>query len=107
MALNNMGLGFIFTARDLASAKLARIERRFQSLDERVGLGAARMSRAFGRLNAGLGLLAAGAAALGGVFLICLLYTSYAADAMHCGTPVGSLIRYSSTTRSIRSGQSS
>jgi len=36
VALNNMGLGFIFTARDLASAKMARLEHRFSSLDERV-----------------------------------------------------------------------
>jgi len=27
MALNNVGLGFVFTARDLASAKMARSSR--------------------------------------------------------------------------------
>lgn len=44
MSLNNMGLGFIFTTRDLASAKIDQLSRRFQSLDERVGLGANRMT---------------------------------------------------------------
>ena len=29
MALNNVGLGFVFTARDLASAKMAQLERAF------------------------------------------------------------------------------
>ena len=43
MGLNNLGLGFVFTARDLASAKMQRVERRFSSLDERVGLGTQRM----------------------------------------------------------------
>ena len=57
MALNNLGLGFIFTARDLASAKMARLERRFSSLDDRVSVGTARMSSAFRQLGVGLGQL--------------------------------------------------
>ena len=44
MALNNLGLGFIFTARDLASAKMQRLERRISSLDERVTGGTGRMT---------------------------------------------------------------
>ena len=39
MGLNNLGLGFVFTARDLASAKMTRLERRFTSLDDRVTAG--------------------------------------------------------------------
>ena len=39
MALNNLDLGFVFTARDLASAKFARLERRCASLDEWVTSG--------------------------------------------------------------------
>jgi hypothetical protein len=34
--LNNLGLGFVFTARDLASAKMSALEKRFGSLDDRV-----------------------------------------------------------------------
>ena len=44
--MNNMGLGFVFTARDLASGKMQRLERRFTSLDERVSGGASRMNTA-------------------------------------------------------------
>jgi hypothetical protein len=39
MALNNLGLGFVFTARDLASGAISNLERNFMSLDRRVGLG--------------------------------------------------------------------
>gem|GEM_PF-2304307 len=40
MALNNLGLGFVFTARDLASGAIGNLERNFMSLDRRVGLRA-------------------------------------------------------------------
>jgi len=35
--LNSMGLGFVFTARDLASSSLMRLERNFLRLDGVVG----------------------------------------------------------------------
>ncbi len=66
--LNSVGLGFIFTARDLASSKLQALERRFSSLDERVGLSATHMTNALTQLGTGLGLFTAGAAGLYGVF---------------------------------------
>ncbi|GAB4205022.1 MAG: hypothetical protein OHK0013_20490 [Sandaracinaceae bacterium] len=66
MALNNLGLGFVFTARDLASAKMAHLERQFGSLDERVTGGAARMSSAFRQLGVGLAVFTAGAAVVAG-----------------------------------------
>jgi len=66
MALNNLGLGFVFTARDLASAKLTQLERRFSSLDERVSAGTARMSSAFKELGVGLATFTAGAAVVAG-----------------------------------------
>ena len=70
MALNNLGLGFVFTARDLASAKLTQLERRFSSPDERVAGGTARMSSAFRQLGVGLATFTAGAAmAAGGLAL--------------------------------------
>jgi hypothetical protein len=68
MALNNMGLGFTFTTRDLASAKLDQLSRRFQNLDARVGLGSQRMGSAFQKLQAGAAAFAATAGALGGVW---------------------------------------
>ena len=70
MALNNLGLGFVFTARDLASAKMARLERRFSSLDDRVSAGTARMSSAFRQLGVGLAVFAAGAAVVAGSFAL-------------------------------------
>ena len=66
MALNNLGLGFVFTARDLASAKMARLEHRFTSLDERVTGGTDRMTAAFRQLGIGLAVFTAGAAAVAG-----------------------------------------
>ena len=68
MALNNLGLGFIFTARDLASAKMARLEHRFSSLDERVSGGTDRMTSAFRQLGIGLAVFTAGAAMVAGAF---------------------------------------
>ena len=64
VALNNLGLGFVFTARDLASAKMQRLERRFSSLDERVTGGTDRMTSAFRQLGVGLAVFTAGAAAV-------------------------------------------
>ena len=66
MALNNLGLGFVFTARDLASAKMATVERRFASLDDRVTGGTTRMTSAFQQLGIGLAVFTAGAAAVAG-----------------------------------------
>lgn len=68
--LNNMGLGFVFTARDLASSGILALERRFASLDTRVGLGAARMTAAFRELGLGVTAFAAGAAAIASGFVL-------------------------------------
>ena len=70
MALNNLGLGFVFTARDLASAKLSRLERQFSSLDDRVSAGTTRMSTAFRELGVGLAVFTAGAAVVAGGFAL-------------------------------------
>lgn len=70
MALNNLGLGFVFTARDLASAKMQRLETRFSSLDERVAGGTERMTTAFRQLGVGLAVFTAGAAAVAGAFAL-------------------------------------
>lgn len=65
MALNNMGLGFIFSAKDLASSAFGRLERNFMSLDKKVGLGAERIKSAFQQVGVGLSLFGAGAAGMG------------------------------------------
>ncbi len=68
--MNNMGLGFIFTARDLASSKMMSLERHFMSLDRRVGLGTDRITSAFGQLSIGLGMMTAGVAMVGGAIAL-------------------------------------
>jgi TP901 family phage tail tape measure protein len=65
LALNNLGLGFVFTARDLASGAIRTLEQNFSSLDRRVGLGAARIQSAFQELGVGTALLSAGAIGAG------------------------------------------
>lgn len=66
MALNSLGLGIVFSARDLASGTMGRLERRFRSLDSRVTGGAARIDGAFRRMAAGVAVFTAGVATLGG-----------------------------------------
>ena len=61
-----LGIGFVFTARDLASGKMQRLESRFTSLDDRVSGGADRMNTAFRQLGIGLAVFTAGAAAVAG-----------------------------------------
>ena len=66
MAMNNLGLGFVFTARDMASSRIQGLHRRFSSLDERVTAGTMRMTSAFQQLGIGLAVFTAGAATLAG-----------------------------------------
>ena len=79
MALNNLGLGFVFTARDLASAKMATVERRFASLDDRVTGGTTRMTSAFQQLGIGLAVFTAGAEAVAGALSLYALTRGTAA----------------------------
>lgn len=70
MALNNLGLGFVFTAHDLASAKMQGLERNFMSLDRKVGLGSDRIAGSFRELGIGLSVMTAGAVMVGGAFAL-------------------------------------
>ena len=70
MALNNLGLGFVFTAHDLASAKMQGLERNFMSLDRKVGLGTDRITGSFRELGIGLSIMTAGAVMVGGAFAL-------------------------------------
>src|SRR5512133_279831 len=65
-----MGLGFVFTARDLASNTIANLERNFMSLDRRVGLGSERIQSSFQQLGFGLSVFTAGAATVAGAFAL-------------------------------------
>lgn len=70
MSLNSLGLGFVFTARDLASGKLGALERRFASLDDRATGGTERITGSFRALGTGLGVFGAGAGAVAGAFAL-------------------------------------
>lgn len=65
MGLNSLGLGLVFTARDLASGASSNLERNFMSLDKRVGLGTESIQSSFQQLGVGLGVFTAGAATVG------------------------------------------
>src|SRR5689334_12299361 len=65
-----MGLGFVFTARDLASGAVQRLERNFLSLNRSVGLGSDHMQLAFRSLGVGLAVMTAGLSTLGGAFAL-------------------------------------
>lgn len=70
MGLNSLGLGFVFTARDLASGKLGELERRFASLDDRVTGGTERITGSFRALGTGLSVFGAGASVIAGAFAL-------------------------------------
>jgi len=60
VSLNNMGLGFVISATDLASGKFRDIERRFAAMDDRITGGADRIRKAFGQIGTGISVFAAG-----------------------------------------------
>lgn len=66
--LNSMGLGFLFTMKDMASAKMRALESRFASLDDRVTGGTPRITGAFKELGVGLAVFGAGAATVAGAW---------------------------------------
>jgi TP901 family phage tail tape measure protein len=69
MSLNGaMGLGFLFTARDLASDVFGRIEAKFKSLDQSAASGAARIRDSFKKVAVGLATFTAGALISAGAF---------------------------------------
>lgn len=68
MALNNLGLGFVFTARDLASGTITRLGGAFGAMDANALRAQASYQRNFAVMGAGLAIMGAGAATLAGAF---------------------------------------
>lgn len=66
MALSTLGLGFIFTARDLASGAFGRLSKSFADMEKRMGLATNSMTDNLKRLGMGLATVAAGAGLLAG-----------------------------------------
>lgn len=61
MALNSLGLGFIFTAKDLATGTMTKLERRFGRLDRQSRDSLGRFQKTTSGFVRGFGLMAAGA----------------------------------------------
>lgn len=68
MALNQLGLGFVFTARDLASGKVQDLARSFSGLDAAALRANQSYQRNLAVMGAGLALMGAGAATLAGAY---------------------------------------
>src|SRR5690349_21421556 len=68
--LNNLGLGLVFTAQDLASGGILRLERTFLSMESSITGGADRIRGAFKQVSLGLSIFAVGAATLAGSFAL-------------------------------------
>jgi len=66
MAMNSLGLGFIFTAKDLASGVLTKVEGKFKKLDATTRAAQATFKKNVGQAIGGLGLMAGGTLALAG-----------------------------------------
>jgi TP901 family phage tail tape measure protein len=67
--LNNLGLGLVFTAKDLASGHIQRLERTFLSMEGSITGGSDRIQASFKQLGTGLTIFAAGAATLAGAYV--------------------------------------
>jgi TP901 family phage tail tape measure protein len=68
VALNNLGLGFVFTARDLASGTITRVGGAFGAMDRNALRAQQSYQRNFAVMGAGLAIMGAGAATLAGAF---------------------------------------
>lgn len=68
MGLNSLGLGFVFTARDLASNTMRKVGANFNVMSRQTARGAKDIGAAAVTGAAGLGLLIGGAGALGSAY---------------------------------------
>ncbi len=68
MALNNLGLGFVFTAKDLAGKTVTGLERKFDKLEGTTDAAAKRTKEGFAQIGVGLAAVAVGTKALGALF---------------------------------------
>lgn len=70
MALNSLGLGFVFTATDLASGKINNIARTFGGMDRAAMAASASYQRNFAQLGAGAAIMGTGLLTLAGGFAL-------------------------------------
>ena len=70
MSLNQLGLGFVFTAKDLASGVIERIHHSIGGLEQRSEHLTRTSKASFSEFGKGMGIFAAGAAVVGGAFAL-------------------------------------
>ncbi len=68
--LNSLGLGFIFTAKDMASGKISDLARSFGGMDRAALSANESYQKNFAAMGVGLGIMGAGAATLAGAFAL-------------------------------------
>src|SRR4051812_25169521 len=64
MALNSIGLGFLFTATDVASGVMQRVKVNFEGLEEAAGRAAQNIDQSLSRIGGGIAAVAIGLGAL-------------------------------------------
>jgi len=77
MALNSLGLGFIFTAKDLATGTMRKVEGRFSRLDATTSAASKSFTKNVGTMVAGLGIMTAGAIGVGTAFNLAGKYGTF------------------------------
>lgn len=85
MALNALGLGFLFTAQDLASGKINNIARSFGGMDRAAVAASTSMQRNFAQLGAGVAIMGAGMLALGGGFGLANMSSEFSTELARVG----------------------
>lgn len=85
MALNNLGLGFVFTARDMASGTITRLGGAFGAMDQNALRAQASYQRNFAVMGAGLGIMGAGAATLAGAFAMAAQSSEFSQELARVG----------------------
>lgn len=70
MALNQLGLGFVFTAKDLASGVIGRVKDNFGEMEGKTSAATRAVESNFAQFGKGLALFGAGVAIVGGAFAL-------------------------------------
>ncbi len=70
MALNNLGLGFVFTAKDLATGAIERVRDSFMDMEGRTAEATSAFRSNFAQFGQGLAILGAGLGVIEGAFAL-------------------------------------
>lgn len=90
MAISPLGLGFLFTAKDLASGTMDRVNGKLKGLGKQSDVVSARMKSGFGIAAASIVPLAAGGAALAGAFSLANFAAPFQEGVARVGNIAGS-----------------